>query len=103
MNIVPKVAPHNITVVRSDKNAITVTWIPLSLTEARGFITKYKISYSSLCRRRRRGTESSITVSGDSTQATITNLDARKKYGVKVAGITKGGTGPNSDIKYESG
>ena len=99
---VPNVAPHNITVSRSNSNTLKVTWNGLNLTEARGFIDSYKISYSTLSRRRS-STNGFVIVSGDQTSGSIPDVDSNKKYGVSVAAQTKKGTGPYSIKVHENG
>ena len=99
---VPNVAPSGITVSRYSSNTLKVTWNGLNLTQARGFIDSYKISYSTLSRRRS-STNGFITVPGDQTSASIPDVDSNKKYGVTVAAQTKKGTGPDSVKVSESG
>ena len=99
---VPNVAPSGVTVSRYNLNTLKVTWNGLSLTEARGFIDSYKISYSTLSRRRS-STNGFVIVSGDQTFGSIPDVDSNIKYGVSVAAQTKKGTGPDSVKVYENG
>ena len=89
-------------VLRTDINTITVTWTPMNLTEARGFVTGYKITYSSVSRRRRSADTGTVTVNGRfQNSRSISGLDGLKKYGVTVAGITGVGVGSASKMTYE--
>ena len=74
-----------------------VEWKPLTLEEARGFITSYIVTYSSTESRRRKRTTSTVEVAGDQTSATIDDLDPNVQYSVSVAAITTAGTGVSSD------
>ena len=60
-----------------------VSWTPLTLVEARGFITDYEISYWTV------GSDGldimSIQVSGDSNSTLITRLDPRSEYYITVS------------------
>ena len=104
LTIVPNVPPRNLKVFRSDKTEVTVTWTPMNLTEARGYVTGYKITYSSLTRRRRSTDEKTAIAYGRFHNSyVITGLDAMKKYGVTVAGMTSAGVGTATDVKYDTG
>ena len=99
--IAPLTVPHNVTIVHSNKTLI-VTWTPLTLTEARGFVAGYKIAYissSTECN----NSDSYHTTFSDKNFKNITIVDDTKQYGVKVAGFTEGGIGPYSSVVYESG
>ena len=74
----------------------------MNLTEARGFVTGYKITYSSVSRRRRSADPGTVTVLGRfQNSRSIPGLDELKKYGVTVAGITVVGVGSASKMTYE--
>ncbi len=72
------VAP-NFNVSRTSPTTIIVSWKPLTLPEARGFITFYIIEYyPSLNNNKKRQAPSDImrvSVSADSSSATIDGLD----------------------------
>ena len=54
---IPVTGPHNIHVTRFSLSQIIVSWQPLSLEEARGFITKYTVTAepTTVTRRRQEG------------------------------------------------
>lgn len=74
-----------------------VEWKPLTLEEARGFITSYIVTYSSADGRRRKRATSTIEVAGDQTSVSIDDLDPNVQYSVSVAATTTAGTGVGSD------
>ena len=57
------------------------TWNGLNLTQARGFIESYNISYTTLARRRS-STNGFIIVPGDQTSASIPNVDSNIKLSI---------------------
>ena len=99
VNIVPSVSPRNVTVTRINSTAIRVTWMKLSLEDARGIIVGYFISYQTVDSR----TVSNTTTSYNVSSVVISGLKTGEKYGVTVACETKVGAGPASDIVYEPG
>lgn len=96
---VPSVPPRNITVTRINSTAIRVTWMKLSLEDARGIIVGYFISYQTVDSR----TVSNTTTSYNVSSVVISGLRVGEKYGVTVACETEAGAGPASDIVYEPG
>ena len=78
--------------------AMTVSWSPISLVEARGFPTGYIITYSSTSDERRRQVEGGTrTVSADETSVTIDGLNSERQYAVSVAATTVAGAGDSSN------
>ena len=72
---------------------MVVSWITLSLSEARGFITSYTVFYSPQVSRGKQ--EPNIlqkTVSGDVSQTTIDGLDPNTAYFVQMSANTKAGS-----------
>ncbi len=86
---VPAVTPKNVSVFRSDvdRTVIIVTWIPLTLVEAKGFI-RYVITLagSSLVKRQ---TPLTMIVSGNN--ATFQGLDPTTDYEVSVGTVNSNG------------
>ena len=41
----PIIAPQNVTVKRVAHTSMEVSWLPLSLAEARGFVSSYTVAY----------------------------------------------------------
>ena len=72
---------------------MVVSWIPLTLSEARGFITSYTVFYLPQVSRRKRQEPNTMqkTVSGDVNQTTIDGLDPNTAYDVQMSANTKAG------------
>ena len=72
---------------------MVVSWIPLTLSEARGFITSYKVFYSPQVSKRKRQEPNTLQkiVSGDVSQTTIEGLDPNTAYNVQMSASTKAG------------
>ena len=75
---VPVSHPRDITVTRVSPTSANVSWTPLTLSEARGFITEYNITYW------REGSDSAngmtIRVAGNESSVIINYLDADLNY-----------------------
>ena len=87
--IVPAVAPGNVAVTRSESDirALIVTWEPLTLVEAKGFIN-YTVTLTP------GGSQTGTltrTVSGDQNSTTFTDTDPTMDYTVKVGTLTSNG------------
>ena len=72
---------------------MVVSWIPLTLSEARGFITSYTVFYSPQVNRRKRQEPNTMqkTVSGDVNRTIIDGLDPNTAYDVQMSANTKAG------------
>ena len=96
--IVPRSGPSpNIT--RLSDSSIAVSWEPLTLEEARGFVTGYTVTaVPTEARRRKRRHEEEIVTSVDpSTSRVVLNgLNPRLAYWVSVSGSTAAGTSTNN-------
>ena len=79
---------------------MVVSWTPLTLSEARGFITSYTVFYSPQVSRRKRQEPKTMqkTVSGDVSRTTIDGLDSNTSYGVQVSANTKTGASALSEV-----
>ncbi len=91
----PSVAP-TITVSRISPTVIIVSWKPLTLSEARGFITFYIIEYYPSLNIKKRQAPSDImrvSVSADSSNAITNGLDEDLNYFVQVSASTSAGGG----------
>lgn len=71
-----------------------VTWQPIPITRAQGFILHYIITYLPLSSKRQ---SLSITVPANTSSITITGLSPGVRYSVTVMGETGGGEGVPSD------
>ncbi len=90
----PNVTP-NITVNRLSPTTIFVSWKPLTLSEARGFITFYIIEYYPSLNKKRQAPSDimRVNVSADLSSATIDGLDEDLNYFVRVSASTSAGGG----------
>uniref|UniRef100_A0A1X7VE53 Fibronectin type-III domain-containing protein n=1 Tax=Amphimedon queenslandica TaxID=400682 RepID=A0A1X7VE53_AMPQE len=93
---IPTQAPDNVRITRSG-TTLTVSWSPLSLEAARGF-PMYMVQYFPST-----NLNQIVTLNTTGTSVTISNVNARISYGVKVAAFTKGGVGSLSKTAYEGG
>ena len=91
---VPNVPPHNVTVFRLNGTHINVSWVPLTLVEARGFIINYTVSVELSSG----GEVVTVHVQENETSAVIGGLDPRQAYSVKVWASTVAGHGLPSNI-----
>ena len=93
----PIKTPDNLQVSRSG-SLLFVKWSPLSIEDARGFITNYQLQYFP-------STDSTqvTTTYTTKTAINISNVDPRQRYGLRVAGVTKAGVGTISKTIYEPG
>ena len=86
-------APRNFLAKRLNGTHMIVAWDPITLEEARGFVTAYKIYYAAQkdAGRRKRATESvSIT---EGTTTIIGGLDIVFGYSVTISAETRAGRG----------
>ena len=85
---------------RIHPTVMVVSWTPLTLSEARGFITSYTVFYSPQVSRRKRQEPKTMqkTVSGDVSRTTIDGLDSNTSYGVQVSANTKTGASALSEV-----
>ena len=79
---------------------MVVSWTPLTLSEARGFITNYTVFYSPQVSRGKRQEPNTMqmTVSGDANQTTIHDLDPNTAYDVQMSANTKAGASSMSNV-----
>ena len=93
MCLVPSVAPMGVVVTRSsDGLSMNISWSPLTLSQARGFMDYYAISYRPVgdsTRQLLKTTEAYIVVS---------LLNAMTSYLVTVGGHTAAGLGPTIQV-----
>ena len=93
---VPSVAPMGVMVSRSaDGLSMNVSWSPLTLSQARGFVD-YVITYGPAGSTKRQTQSKSLTTNG--TFATLFSLDATGTYSVSVSGHTSAGEGHSSTL-----
>ena len=85
----PSIAPGNVEVIRLNGTAMNVSWVPLNLVEARGFVRGYIITYqqSTSGSRRRRQVQTQKT-DGSASYAIVGGLQPGVAYEVTVSGMT---------------
>ena len=90
----PSIAPGNVEVIRLHGTAMNVSWVPLNLVEARGFVRGYIITYqqSTSGSRHRRQVQTQKT-DGSASYAIVGSLEPGVAYEVTVSGMTTQ-TGP---------
>lgn len=74
---------------------MNVSWVQLTLDEARGFVTGYTIRYDTLESRRRRAVVMEV-VHPDSTYKVIGGLGFTESYSITVSASTSAGEGIDS-------
>ena len=98
---VPSTSPMNVRAIRTTATVMMVSWRPLTLAEARGFVSHYTVTYSPqiISGRRKRQAAMVEVVSGMDTNAvTIGGLDPDTVYSVHMSATTGGGDGAISVI-----
>uniref|UniRef100_A0A1X7V2V0 Protein-tyrosine-phosphatase n=1 Tax=Amphimedon queenslandica TaxID=400682 RepID=A0A1X7V2V0_AMPQE len=86
---IPPNGPENVTAVWINSTTVKVTWLPLTLAEARGFITRYSV-YA--------GNTGIANVSNDSSIAYIDSLNPMLQYSISVSASTKVGESSNNSV-----
>lgn len=97
--LAPNIAPRNFSAVRLSGSIIEAFWNPLTLSEARGFVTSYTISYRQLTTSSDSGQleeQQMTTVRNNGT--TVTGLQEDASYLVQVWANTAAGAGERSPI-----
>ena len=86
----------NVRAIRTSASVMMVSWRPLTLTEARGFVSHYTVTYSPqiISGGRKRQAAMTEVVSGmDTSAVTVDGLDPDTIYNVHVSATTGGGDG----------
>ena len=79
---------------------MAVSWRPLTLSEARGFVVFYSIAYTPTPNTRRRQAPQDtmyVNASADSSSVTVEGLDGDLTYSVTMAAATRAGIGVQSE------
>ena len=86
---------------------MVVSWIPLSYSEARGFISHYTVAYSPLTggsKRQALGTMTQTVPGMDTNTTRIEGLDANTDYIVQVSATNGAGTStPSAPLHVAAG
>ena len=79
---------------------MVVSWTPLTLSEARGFITSYTVFHSPQVSRRKRQEPNTMqkTVIGNVNRTIIDGLDPNTAYDVQMSANTKAGASALSEV-----
>ena len=85
---------QNVSIMRPSPTVLVVSWILLSYSEARGFISHYNIHYSPVTSEKRRQEVDAFnqTVPGMNNTTRIEGLDANSDYIVQVSATNGAGT-----------
>ena len=89
---VPGMAPMGVNVTRTSATVMVVSWIPLSYSEARGFISHYTVSFSPLTTGRKRQSATMSVPGMDANNTVIQDLDPNVEYIVQVSATNGAGT-----------
>ena len=83
---------------RLSDSSIAVSWGPLTLEEARGFVTGYTVTAVPITEAKRRRHEEEIMTTADpnTSRVVLNGLDPRLAYWVSVSGSTAAGTSTNN-------
>ena len=74
-------------VIRLNDTAMNVSWVPLNLVEAQGFVQGYIITYQQASSRRKRQMQM-VQVDGSASYAIVGGLQPGVAYEVTVSGTT---------------
>ena len=87
--LAPSIAPKNVTLSRPSPTVMVMSWIPLTYSEARGFISHYTVAYTPLTsngRKRQAPDSMNMTIPGmDANTTRIEDLDPNTDYTVQVS------------------
>ena len=90
----PSTAPGNVEVIRLNGTAMNVSWVPLNLVEARGFVQSYIITYQQASTGSHRKRQMQMQqVDGSASSAIVGGLQPGVAYEVSITGRTTE-TGP---------
>ena len=105
-NSVPSIGPHNIIVDRLNGTAMNVSFVKLSLVEARRLTVTYFITYAPSSSKKRQAGEKTVAVPDGSSHMIITGLDPKTQYTVRMfaaADNDGNNAGPFSEALTTSG
>ena len=84
----PETAPHNVTINRLNGTAMNVSWVPLNLVEARGFIQVYVITFERASGNRRKRQQQEAQADASASSSIVGGLQPGVPYDVSVSGQT---------------
>ena len=94
LSTAPTIAPTDLAIDRTSGTTMVVSWVPLTLEEAQGFVAGYDISYQPSSGVKRQAL--SVRAPGNSSEITIDGLDPVVSYSASVAAATTVGSGDSS-------
>jgi hypothetical protein len=95
--------PQNVNVTRLSATVMVVSWIPLSYSEAKGFISHYTVAYFPIAKNTQTLGGTTQTVPGmDANTARIEGLDANTDYIIQVSATNGAGTSELSALHLSS-
>ena len=90
----------NVSRIAGDK--VNVSWDPLSLEKARGFVTKYTVTAEAEFKvQLHRRQEPATTVAGNKNWVVLKNIDQNLAYTISVTAHTSAGMGPSAKISLD--
>ena len=96
LSTAPNTSPMNVRAKRTTTTVMMVSWRPLTLAEARGFVSHYTVTYSSQIisgGRKRQAAMTELLPGMDTNVTSIDGLDPDTVYNVHVSATTGGGDG----------
>ena len=88
----PSNSSRGVTITRPSPTVMVVSWIPLSYSEARGFISHYTVAYIPLARRQVLDTLTQTVPGMDTNTTRIEGLDANTDYIALLSATNEAGT-----------
>ena len=85
-------SPTDVSSQRLNGTHMNISWSPIPLTQSRGFIQNYTITYQRVSRTSKRQVQS-ISVPGGESNVVIGGLDPASTYSVSVGATTSAGPG----------
>ena len=99
--LAPSIAPKNVTISRPSPTVMVVSWIPLTYSEARGFISHYTVAYTPLTsngRKRQAPDTMTVTIPGmTANKIRIEGLESNTDYTVQVIATNGAGNSPSAN------
>lgn len=96
LSLAPSVGPTP-TITWLSNSKMNVSWTPLTLEEARGFLTGYTVTYASIGRKKRQIEEGERMVAANESFVVLDGLNAsQRQYLISVLGVNSAGSGVSS-------
>ena len=94
--VVPRYGPRVTNITRLSGGSVVINWVPLSLEEARGFITEYTVTAQPANTQRRQERTVTVSVPPSESMTVVEGLDHTLAYWVSVSASTAAGTSTNN-------